>query len=107
MSEKFMQTFFHETSIEADKDVIQYYSELKVKEAERCLEEETLTNFGVKTQITLKWEEVEEIASGKYMDFAIKITEIYVNLQEETSKETINAMWGYMTKNYCSEVKIE
>ena len=105
--EKFMQTFFQETSIERDEEIIQYYSELRIKEAQRYLEEETLKNFGVQTSITLIWEKVEETIAGKYKDTSIKITKIEVSLKEETTEDIIKSMWEYMTKHYCSEVKIE
>lgn len=103
----FMQTFFQETSIQTDKEVIQYYSELKVKEAEGYLEKEILEKFDVETSILLTWEEVEEMVFGKYKDAGIKITQIDICLKETTTEEVIKSMWEYMTKNYCSEVKIE
>ena len=102
-----MQTFFQETGIELDEEVIQYYSELKVKEVERYLEEEILDNFEVETNITLVWEKIEEFLLGKYKDSGMKIIKIHVRLQEEATENMIKSIWEYMTKKYCSEVQIE
>ena len=103
----FFQDDFSESVIQTDEAFIQYYSEMRVREAERKLEEELFKEFSVNANVTLRWEiETSEYASY-YEDEKIKITRIYVVNDKKQTEEVERAMWGYLTKNYCSEVLIE
>ncbi len=98
---------FSESVIQTDETFIQYYSEMRVREAERKLEEALFEEFSVNVNVTLRWEiETSEYASY-YEDEKIKITRIYVVNDKKQTEEVERAMWGYLTKNYCSEVLIE
>ena len=96
---KFIETFFMQSVIDTDEDVIKYYSELKIQEAEEQLEEEIEELFDLTSEVNFHWQ-IEE-------SDRIKITCIYVIIQEEYEEEVSNKMCEYLTKNYCSEVLIE
>lgn len=98
-NEKIFETFFIQSGIDMDENVIQYYSELKIQEAEKRIEEEMKEDFALSVNIDLHWQKEESDQ--------IKITCIYVKIQEEYEQEVAEKMWEYLTKNYCSEVLIE
>lgn len=99
-------TFFPQTGIETDGTFIQYYSEMRVRETERALQEEILERYGVEAQVTLLWERETETVGQYYETERIKINEIRVKCTQEPSEEVRESMWEYMTENYCSEVWI-
>ena len=98
-SGKIFETFFSESGITADEDVIKYYSELKVSQAESYLEKELSKEFDLQTEIVYSWQEDD--------NKMIKITCINVKIKGEYEEEVRKKMWEYLTKNYCSEVLIE
>lgn len=104
--EKIATTFFGKTGIETDEEVIRYYSELRIKETERLMEKELLSEFSVETEISLAWEYAEN-TKEKYSDYQIKITRICVKIKGKLEEEVVKTMWEYLTKNYCSEVLLE
>ncbi len=97
--------FFPQTVIQTDESFIKYYSELRIQETERLLKAELESRFGRVLAVTLCWEfdgEDETIDADK-----IRITKILIKTEEEISEEERLAMSEYLTKNYCSEVRIE
>lgn len=99
-------TFFPQTGIETDEAFIQYYSEMRVRETERALQEEILERYAVEAQVTLLWERERETVGQYYQTERIKINEIRVKCAQEPSKELRESMREYMAGNYCSEVWI-
>ncbi len=103
----FFQGDFAEEVIQMDEGFIQYYSEMRVREAQSALQRELLDEFGVETEVEICWTtEFGEFAEY-YQEQKIKITRIRVSNTEKQSGEVVSAMWEYLTKNYCSEVLIE
>ncbi len=104
---KFTDDFFMQSGIETDKEFIQYYSELRIRETESALERELSEKYSLETEVTLVWtmeaEEFDEI----YIAEHIKIEKICVEVPRETTEEVKERVSAYLTKNYCSEVLIE
>lgn len=98
--EKILETFFSQSGIDTDEDVIKYYSELKVSLSETSLEEEIFKKFGVESEISYSWQTEESIGE-------IRITRIHLKIKGKCEEEVSKSMWEYLTKNYCSEVLIE
>ena len=94
------------TVIELDYDFIEYYSEARVKVAERSLEGLLKEEFGVETSITLAWEAESETLDRYYEWEKIRITRIYVKLQSEGGV-SMEDLVEYLKQNYCSEVILE
>ena len=96
-----------ETGIQQDSAFIHYYSEMRVTETEKALQEEMFERFSVNCEVELLWGfESEKV--GKNTDIElIKITQICVKMIEEQEEEVVRKMWEHLTKNYCSEVLIE
>ena len=96
-----------ETSIQQDSAFIHYYSEMRVTETEKSLQEEIFERFSVDCEVELLWRfESEKV--GKKTDIElIKITQICVKMIEKQEEEVVRKMWEYLTENYCSEVLIE
>lgn len=99
-------TFFSESVIEAEESFIQYYSEMRIRENEEALKSELTESFTEVESVTLDWEFETETISESIMK-TIKITGIFVKLNEQSNEEAIEGMWEYLTQNYCSEVLIE
>ncbi len=97
---------FTESSIQADNAFIQYYSEMRVHQAQEDLAEELADLYAVDTRIIIEWEWGEREAMGyKTDEIYIKCIQVY---GLETHADTVrNAVSEYLTKNYCSEVMIE
>lgn len=100
-------TFFPQSGIQTDDSFIQYYSEMRVRETEKLLEEELCELFVIKTEVTLHWVREVEMLGKFYEADSIKIKEICVKCVQNPSGEIKKAIWEYLTKNYCSEVLIE
>ena len=96
-----------ETGIQQDSAFIHYYSEMRVTEAEKALQEEIFERFSVNCEVELLWGfESEKV--GKNTDIElIKITQICVKMIEKQEEEVVRKMWEHLTENYCSEVLIE
>lgn len=94
------------TVIELDYDFIEYYSEARVKAAEKSLECLLKEKFGVETSITLAWETESETLDRYYEWGKIRITQIYVKLQSEGGAQ-VKDLIEYLKQNYCSEVILE
>ena len=96
--------FFPQTVIQTDESFIKYYSELKVRETERLLEDELNGLFDATLQVSLYWkfDSADNVDSEK-----IKITKISVKTNGQMVEEEKRNMSDYLTKNYCSEVQIE
>ena len=97
---KIVETFFAQSGIDTDENVIKYYSELKVSQSENCLEEELFKEFGLETEVVYFWETEERTEK-------IRVTCINVKIKGGYEEEVSKSMWEYLTKNYCSEVLIE
>ena len=92
------QTIFSQSVIEGQEEFIQYYSETRIEQTQSALEKEILQNYALETKVCLEWSLEED---------KIKITRIVVNTSGKANGDVINKMSEYLTKNYCSEVKIE
>ena len=92
------ESIFSQTVIEGEKSFIHYYSELRVREAERALENEIAKNHEIAAEVSLQW---------KYESEVICIEKIFVKTSEKQDEEVLKGVWEYLTKNYCSEVLIE
>lgn len=100
------QENFSQSGIETDTDFIQYYSEMRVKETQTCLQNELLEKYGVETQILLEWE-WQQKADSKISTDEIYITKIKVSGMENQDESMRKEVKEYLSKNYCSEVQIE
>lgn len=100
-------TFFSQTGIDADRDFIKYYSEMRIRETESALEKEIEERYAIATKVKLLWETEAEMVYGLYDSERIRILEISVQCAEEIDGEVKTDMWTYLTENYCSEVLIE
>ena len=92
------QTIFSQSVIDGQEEFIQYYSETRIEQTQSALEKEILQNYALETKVSLEWLLEED---------KIKITRIVVNTSGKANGEVVNKMSEYLTKNYCSEVKIE
>ena len=92
------QTIFSQLVIDGQEEFIQYYSETRIEQTQLALEKEILQNYALETKVSLEWLLEED---------KIKITRIVVNTSGKANGEVVNKMSEYLTKNYCSEVKIE
>ncbi len=99
--------FFNETVIQSDKEFIKYYSELRIQQTETALEKELNEKYSISATVYLKWREQEETTALFDIGQEIKILKIIVKTERECGEEVKNAMWEYLTENYCSEVLIE
>ena len=79
--------------INTDESFIQYYSEMKVRQAEETLEKELLDKFSLSCNLAFSWELLKD---------EIFIRKITVFSPVTTEEKEI--LYGYLTKNYCSEV---
>lgn len=105
--EDFLDGNFSKSVIQTDERYIQYYSEMRINETEKVLENDLLKTFGIKTQVCLNWSSEKEIVQGLYTVDAVKINRIQVVTDGKQNEEVVNSVWEYLTKNYCSEVLIE
>lgn len=99
--------YFSENVIEAHTNFIQYYSELRIENAEKLLEEELFNKFKVKINTDIHWEFNEENALDIYAKNNIKILRINISVSGTISEEVKKSMCEYVANTYCSEVKIE
>ena len=97
---------FTETVIETDETYIKYYSEMRIRETEKALENELAERYAVSVEVHLIWDTVMEYAE-KYSAESIQIKRIEIERISEISEEKAAKMYEYLTKNYCSEVLIE
>ena len=95
-----------ETVIETDETYIKYYSEMRIRETEKALENELAERYAVSVEVHLIWDTVMEYAE-KYSAESIQIKRIEIERISEISEEKAAKMYEYLTKNYCSEVLIE
>lgn len=102
----FFEENFSKSVIQTDEEYIQYYSEMRIGEAEKSLQEEMEKNFGVKGEICIDWTMDTEVIVGTNVD-VVKINRIHFKTDGKQSEEVVKSVWEYLTKNYCSEVQIE
>ncbi len=98
---------FSDSVIESEAAFIKYYSEMRIRETEEALRKEIFGKYALEVEVTLQYLWQTEVVDAVYSDNKIKITEIRVTLLQDAKEEVVNAMWEYLTKNYCSEVLIE
>ena len=98
---------FAESVIQTDDAFIKYYSQMRVREAQVSLEKALKDEFLVEAEVEIEWRSEGEEYGKLYDDEKIKIVRILVKNKEKQAEEVENAMWEYLTKNYCSEVLIE
>ena len=100
-------TNFSETGIQLDGSFIHYYSEMRISETEKALEQELLGRFSVETSVKIAWEMVSEEVGKNTSIEVVKITQIRVEMIGRQEEDVIKRMWEYLTTSYCSEVLIE
>ena len=100
------ENFFGETVIQSDEEFINYYSELRIRQTETAMEKELEELYSVSTTVCLECD-IQQNEILFYQTQDIKIVKIIVKTERECGEEVQNAMWEYLTKNYCSEVLIE
>ena len=98
---------FSQSVIDGDSAFIQYYSEMRIAEAERVLKEEIKETYGINADVKLVWTVVEECVADIYQTESIKILQIRIRINEQSDEEVLENMWNDLSKNYCSEVLIE
>lgn len=96
--DKKTQTFFSQSVIDEQEAFIQYYSETRIEQTQSALENEIQENYALETEVCLEW---------MLEDDRIKITRIVVDTKGKANGEVVKSMSEYLTKKYCSEVKIE
>ena len=96
-ADKNRQEFFSEDVIQAEEEFIQYYSEMRIRQAEKTLQEEISKEYSLTCEVALVW----------CMEEQIRIDKICITVLENTDEEVKKEMWQYLTENYCSEVLIE
>ena len=89
---------FAKSVIQTDESFIQYYSELRVENAESAIETELLQYFEVACVVSIRWELKND---------EIHVQKIFLTVDEHCSEEVKARMCEYVTKNYCSEVLLE
>ena len=95
--DKNRQEFFSEDVIETDGKFIEYYSEMRIHQAEIMLEKELMKKYGLNCEVAFTWKREEEI----------RIEQINIKLLQNANEEVKKDMCEYLTQNYCSEVLIE
>lgn len=93
-----------ESVIKIDESFINYYCEMRIRNAEDYIREEILDKFAQETEVSFVWQ-VED-GDEEFLK-NIRIMQIRVKTESTIKQEEKNAMWEYLTKNYCSEVLIE
>ena len=96
--------FFEETVIKADNAFIQYYSERRIADTERQLQQEILRLYAVETSVKINWE-LENLVEKN--DLSIMILGIFVYAPTDCALQQKNAIKAYLMENYCKEVQIE
>ena len=96
------QEIFSQSGIETDTEFIQYYSEMRIRQAQEHLQAELFEKYDVQTKVTFEW--IWEEKDGKE---EIYITKIKVSDMEMQTEEKKNEVREYLSQNYCSEVQIE
>jgi len=95
---------FQESGIQTDGEFIKYYSELRVNNAQILLQEELFQRFSAQTNVCFLWENTQEKQDAHNQ---IQITEIIIRVLSEITEKEKEDMRIYVSKNYCSEVRIE
>jgi hypothetical protein len=103
----FFEKDFAESVIQTDEEFIEYYSQMRVREAQLSLQKDLKSEFLVEADVQIEWTSETEEYGKIYNEDKIKIVRIVVKNKEKQSEEVENAMWEYLTQNYCSEVLIE
>ena len=101
------QDDFAESVIEVDDEFIEYYSQMRVRDVQVSLQKVLRTEFFVEADVQIEWASEVNSYGQIYDGEKIKIVRILVKNKEKQSEEVKNAMWEYLTQNYCSEVLIE
>jgi hypothetical protein len=100
---KNLDKIFSSVGIQTDMQFIQYYSEMRLREAEIALEKEILDRYFCEVQIVLESESVSKVT-----DFAhLPIAKIHVRLLDEKSEQQKENIKEYLIQTYSSEVSIE
>ncbi len=102
-----MSAIFTETVIEAEDNFIEYYSEMRIRQTEESLKKEIFNKFSIDVTVLLSYEYQTETVGEFYNYQKIKITRVYVRLNEDVNEEIVRKLWEYLVKDYCKEVLIE
>ena len=89
---------FTKSVIQTDEAFIQYYSELRIQNAESAIATELADVFQTPCSVTIRW----ALELGE-----IKVQEIILTVEEDCEEEVKARMCEYVMKNYCSEVLLE
>ena len=99
------QTNFLQIGIQTDESFIQYFSNVRVQNAQAQLENELQERFGLPLSVLLVWEWQKPNEKAEYED--IYISKIQVQGTAEATDTEKRKILDYLTKNYCSEVLLE
>ena len=97
-----MQKNFSVTGIQSDVDFIQYYSEMRIRDAEQLLEREIQEKFSYQADVLLKIDDSDLGADT----MEIKIACIYVCMSNVDSEKKTQIQM-YLTEKYGCEVLLE
>ena len=97
------QEFFSATVIQSDVHFIQYYSEMRIADAERALQDEIRQVFSCDTEISI---EIEPITAQTYLS-DIKIQCLRVCFLTEEMGEKQQEIQDYLTERYGCGVVFE
>lgn len=100
-------TDFTQTVIWTDESFIEYYSELRISQAQETLEKELLDVYQVETEVSFVWEKEKEQVGKYYERENIRITCICVKFLGNYSEEKKTEIAQKIREEYGSEVKIE
>jgi hypothetical protein len=89
---------FAKTVIQTDESFIQYYSELRVQNAETAIETQLLQSFETACKVSICWELKND---------EIHVQKIVLTVDKNCNEEVKARMCEYVTQNYCSEVLLE
>lgn len=98
---------FSQSVITTDESFIEYYSELRIIQAQEELEKELFDKDQAKAEISFLWEKEKEQVGKYYEREKIKITRIFVRFLEDYSQEKKSKIAQRLKEEYGSEVWIE
>ncbi len=84
--------------LQTDETFIQYYSNMRITQAEESLRQELHDKFAVRVAVTVR---------AKTDTTVLEFETISIEMENDVAEEVKTAMCEYLTKMYCSEVLIE
>ncbi len=101
------ENFFSQTGIDGEESYIKYYSDERIRNAEKALRAELKDKYEVETDVKVEYSLTVEDIYELYPSTKICVERIRIQTQSQVGEEVKRAMWLYVTENYCSEVLLE